>query len=107
MAEDSESKTQGHHFQFIKTHGLEVPRIYIPIKWHRSYLLCRPLKDNLKQSIKIVKVDLELYHCTFVWEINGQRLVNDIKISFSDQVAIACCVYKPGDTVQIVQYFRE
>ena len=52
MAEDSESKTQGHHFQFIKTHGLEVPRIYIPHQVAQKLLIMQAIEGQFETKHK-------------------------------------------------------
>ncbi len=54
-----------------------------------------------------VKIDLDLYDRTFIWEIDGMRLTDDVKIQFGGPVAVAACIYCPGDTVQIIQYFHQ
>ena len=64
-------------------------------------------KDIKIKKGDIVKVELDLYDRTFVWEINGERVTNDVKIAFDGPVAIAAMIYHPGDTVQIVQYMRQ
>eukprot|EP01084_Bolivina_argentea_P083376 150951_1 len=54
----------------------------------------------------IVKMDLNLYNRTFVWEINGQSITNTIPISFKGDVAICAGFHTIGDSAEIVQYFN-
>eukprot|EP01084_Bolivina_argentea_P229075 386713_1 len=71
-----------------------------------------PSKHQIINDIKtkkgdIVKVDLNLNDRTFVWEVNGQRITNNIKIAFIGDVAVAADICNKGDTVEIVQYFHD
>ncbi len=70
------------------------------------------VKERVKHKLVIktgvtVKIDLDLYDRTFIWEIDGIRLTDDVKIQFDGPVAVAACIYCSGDTVQIIQYFHQ
>lgn len=63
--------------------------------------------DNSKYKTgDIITVDLNLNDRTVGWEINGQPLFADIKISLNGPIAIAVGLYHIQDSVQIIQHLR-